>query len=38
MVILVSGAFIGMLPEGIMFAHHDFVVRNVIKSAVCCFD
>jgi len=31
MVILVSGAFIGMLPEGIMFAHHDFVVRNVIK-------
>jgi len=32
MVILVSAAFIGMLPEGIMFAHHDFVMRNVIKS------
>jgi len=31
MVTLVSAAFIGLLPEGIMFAHHDFVVRNVIK-------
>jgi O-antigen/teichoic acid export membrane protein len=31
MVTLVSAAFIGMLPEGIMFAHHDFVARNAIK-------
>src|SRR4029450_7961448 len=31
MVMLVSAAFIGLLPEGIMFAHHDFVLRNVIK-------
>ena len=31
MVALASMAFIGLLPEGIMFAHHDFVLRNVIK-------
>jgi O-antigen/teichoic acid export membrane protein len=31
MVALVSAAFIGLLPEGIMFAHHDFVLRNVIR-------
>jgi len=31
MVVLVASAFIGLLPEGIMFAHHDFVLRNVIK-------
>ena len=24
----VSAGFIGLLPEGIMFAHHDFVLRN----------
>lgn len=33
MVIQVSAGFIGILPEGIMFAHHDFVVRNVIRVA-----
>jgi O-antigen/teichoic acid export membrane protein len=27
----VSAGFIGFLPEGIMFAHHDFVVRNLIR-------
>lgn len=27
----VSVGFIGLLPEGIMFAHHDFVVRNVVR-------
>jgi O-antigen/teichoic acid export membrane protein len=31
MVALVSAAFIGLLPEGIMFAHHDFVLRNVVR-------
>jgi O-antigen/teichoic acid export membrane protein len=31
MVIQVSAGFIGILPEGIMFAHHDFVVRNAIR-------
>jgi len=31
MVLQVSGGFIGLLPEGIMFAHHDFVVRNLIR-------
>jgi O-antigen/teichoic acid export membrane protein len=29
----VSASFIGLLPEGIMFAHHDFVARNVIRVA-----
>jgi O-antigen/teichoic acid export membrane protein len=33
MVINVSAGFIGLLPEGIMFAHHDFVVRNLIRIA-----
>src|SRR5688572_20942999 len=31
MVVTVSGGFIGFLPEGIMFAHHDFVLRNLIR-------
>jgi O-antigen/teichoic acid export membrane protein len=31
MVVQLSVGFIGLLPEGIMFAHHDFVVRNVIR-------
>jgi len=31
MVLTVSASFIGFLPEGIMFAHHDFVLRNLIK-------
>jgi O-antigen/teichoic acid export membrane protein len=31
MVLTVSAGFIGFLPEGIMFAHHDFVVRNLIR-------
>jgi Na+-driven multidrug efflux pump len=31
MVIWVSASFIGFLPEGIMFAHHDFVLRNVVR-------
>jgi O-antigen/teichoic acid export membrane protein len=33
MVVQVSVGFIGLLPEGIMFAHHDFVVRNVVRIA-----
>ena len=33
MVLQVSAGFIGLLPEGIMFAHHDFVVRNLIRIA-----
>jgi O-antigen/teichoic acid export membrane protein len=33
MVVQVSLGFIGLLPEGIMFAHHDFVVRNVVRVA-----
>ncbi len=33
MVLQVSLGFIGLLPEGIMFAHHDFVVRNVVRIA-----
>src|SRR6185295_16701161 len=31
MVVQVAAGFIGLLPEGIMFAHHDFVVRNVVR-------
>jgi O-antigen/teichoic acid export membrane protein len=31
MVLVVSSAFIGLLPEGILFAHHDFVLRNVVR-------
>ena len=33
MVVQVSAGFIGLLPEGIMFAHHDFVVRNLVRIA-----
>jgi O-antigen/teichoic acid export membrane protein len=33
MVVQVAAGFIGLLPEGIMFAHHDFVVRNVVRVA-----
>jgi O-antigen/teichoic acid export membrane protein len=33
MVIQVSAGFIGLLPEGIMFAHHDFVARNAVRIA-----
>ena len=38
MVVQVAAGFIGLLPEGIMFAHHDFVVRNVVRIGVgrCC--
>lgn len=31
MVLTVSAGFIGFLPEGIMFAHHDFVLRNLVR-------
>ena len=31
MAIQVSAGFIGLLPEGIMFAHHDFVLRNMVR-------
>src|SRR4029453_17194432 len=31
MVLTVSAGFIGFLPEGIMYAHHDFVLRNLIR-------
>lgn len=31
MVIYVSLGFVGLLPEGIMFAHHDFVLRNMVR-------
>ena len=31
MVVQVSAGFIGLLPEGILFAHHDFVTRNVVR-------
>ena len=30
-VIQVAAGFIGFLPEGIMFAHHDFVLRNLVR-------
>ena len=33
MVLQVSAGFIGLLPEGIMFAHHDFVMRNLVRIA-----
>ena len=33
MALQVSAGFIGLLPEGIMFAHHDFVVRNLVRIA-----
>jgi O-antigen/teichoic acid export membrane protein len=31
MVVYIAAGFIGFLPEGILFAHHDFVRRNVIR-------
>jgi O-antigen/teichoic acid export membrane protein len=31
MVLHVSAGFIGLLPEGILFSHHAFVPRNVIR-------
>ena len=31
MVVQVAAGFVGLLPEGIMFAHHDFVVRNAVR-------
>jgi O-antigen/teichoic acid export membrane protein len=31
MVVQVAAGFIGLLPEGIMFAHHDFVMRNLVR-------
>ncbi len=33
MAMQVSAGFIGLLPEGILFAHHDFMVRNAIRLA-----
>ena len=33
MAVQVSAGFIGLLPEGIMYAHHDFVVRNLVRIA-----
>ena len=33
MVMQVSAGFIGLLPEGIMFSHHDFVMRNAVRIA-----
>jgi len=27
----VSAGFIGLLPEGILFAHHDFIRRNLVR-------
>ena len=33
MTLQVSAGFIGLLPEGIMFAHHDFVARNLVRVA-----
>jgi O-antigen/teichoic acid export membrane protein len=33
MVLQVSLGFIGLLPEGILFAHHEFVARNAVRLA-----
>lgn len=33
MVLCIAVSFIGILPEGILFAHHDFVPRNLIRIA-----
>lgn len=33
MVVQVAAGFVGLLPEGILFAHHDFVVRNIVRVA-----
>jgi O-antigen/teichoic acid export membrane protein len=31
MVFQAAAGFIGLLPEGIMYAHHDFVLRNLVR-------
>lgn len=31
MVVTVATGFMGLLPEGILFAHHDFVHRNIVR-------
>jgi len=31
MVVYVSLSFVGLIPEGIMFANHDFVPRNLVR-------
>jgi O-antigen/teichoic acid export membrane protein len=31
MAIYLAGGFVGLLPEGIMVAHHDFVLRNAVR-------
>jgi len=31
MVVYIAASFIGFLPEGVLFAHHDFVRRNLIR-------
>jgi O-antigen/teichoic acid export membrane protein len=31
MAVYLSASFVGLLPEGIMFAHHDFVLRNAVR-------
>jgi O-antigen/teichoic acid export membrane protein len=33
-VLYVSIGFVGILPEGVMMAHHDFVVRNIVVLSV----
>src|SRR5687768_16051167 len=33
MAVQVSASFIGLLPEGILFAHHDFMMRNLVRIA-----
>src|SRR2546425_9686748 len=33
MVVYVSAGFIGLLPEGVLFAHLDFVARNAVRIA-----
>jgi O-antigen/teichoic acid export membrane protein len=31
MALYTAASFIGVLPEGVMFAHHDFVLRNLVR-------
>jgi O-antigen/teichoic acid export membrane protein len=31
MIVYAAAGFIGLLPEGIMYAHHDFVLRNLVR-------
>jgi O-antigen/teichoic acid export membrane protein len=31
MVFQAAAGFIGLLPEGILYAHHDFVIRNLVR-------